>query len=111
MRKKWQAAFLLVFVIFVFLTLLTFVFNGTFHHEFLGKWGALSGFLLLLAALPFHSIVFFGGRGAMGSQSPEIPPDEHLNREIHKHNQTDRKFQDVLAFAGLTVILISFFLL
>jgi hypothetical protein len=47
----------------------------------------------------------------MGSQSPEIPPDEHLHREIHKPNQTDRKFQDTLAFAGLTVILISFFLL
>lgn len=49
-----------------------------------GMWGLLTGFIKVIGALTLHKVIFFGGRGIKGSQTPEIPPDEHLHHKMHK---------------------------
>ncbi|WP_233143879.1 hypothetical protein [Lottiidibacillus patelloidae] len=115
MLKKFQLSCVLVLSTYILLALLSFVANGKFDIEFLGKWGLLSGFLLLIGTLPFFKTTYFGGRGLMGSQTPEIPPDEHLNNNIHQLNEKiiekDKRYQDVLTLAGIVIIVLSLIML
>jgi hypothetical protein len=81
-------------------------------------WGLLTGIIMLIGALPLHKITYFGGRGIIDSQTPEIPPTEHLHHKIHKQyekeqtNEIDKKkIQDVLSIAGVLTIIVSIFLI
>lgn len=118
-RKKLKISIIIVASNYILLAFLSFVSELKFDTDFIGKWGLLSGFLLLLGALPLYKMVYFGGRGIIGSQSPEIPPDEHLHQKLHnqyeKENKSkikkDSKHQDVLTISGITIILISLFMI
>ena len=117
MLKVLKISFLLVIVSYMLLLLFCYLFIGRLDGGIIGMWGLLLGFLLLFAALPFHKIVFFGGRGVMGVQSPEIPHDEHLHYKIHKEYEKERRantrtkrWQDIFSIAGIIIILISVFM-
>ncbi|MRH43544.1 hypothetical protein GH741_12725 [Aquibacillus halophilus] len=115
MRKIIQVSLTIVVFNYVLLTVLSFVFTSNFELDFIGKWGLLSGFLLLIGALPFFKVAYFGGRGIMGVQTPEIPPDEHLHHKVHSQHEKEnekeieknRKYQDMLTIAGITIIVLS----
>lgn len=102
---------------YILLLILSLIFYSEIEADFIGMWGLITGFIMLIGALPLHKITYFGGRGIMGSQTPEIPPDEHLHHKIHKQyekeqkNEIDKnkKFQDVLTIAGVLIIIVSIF--
>lgn len=118
MMGRLKLSFYIVVGSYAALFLILFLMIGKFDGNMVGIWGLILGFILLFAALPFHKIVYFGGRGLMGAQSPEIPGDEHLYHKIHKQydkeqigqNQGSSQRQDVLTIAGISIILIAVFL-
>ncbi|WP_167834059.1 hypothetical protein [Mesobacillus selenatarsenatis] len=118
MLEKFKISFFIVVGSYALLVLASYLFNGEFDTSIIGMWGLILGLLMLIAALPLHKIVFFGGRGIMGVQSPEIPGDEHLHNKIHKSYEKEHKeeisinrpLQDVLSLAGIIIILISLFM-
>lgn len=118
MKRRLKHSFYIVVCSYAAFSLILFLMIGKVDASIVGMWGLLLGFLLLIAALPFHKIIYFGGRGLMGVQSPEIPADEHMHHKIHKQyekeqvgqNQGSSQRQDVLTIAGITIILIAVFL-
>lgn len=115
LRKRLPYSLLIVFVSYVILMVLSFVFNSGVDRSFLGKWGLLTGFIFLLLALPLHRVTFFGGRGVMGVQTPEISPDEHLHQKLHQQSEREqshkhRKNQDVCTLSGIFITVIAMFL-
>ncbi|MBT2695689.1 hypothetical protein [Bacillus sp. ISL-55] len=118
MKKRLKLSFYIVAGSYTALFLISFLMLGKFDGNMVGICGFILGFILLFAALPFHKLVYFGGRGLMGVQSPEIPGDEHLHHKIHKQyekeqigqNQGSSQRQDVLTIAGISIILIAVFL-
>ncbi|MBS8263917.1 hypothetical protein DYI25_05640 [Mesobacillus boroniphilus] len=118
MLKILKVSFFLVVGSYTILLLFSYLLSGRLDASIIGMWGLLIGFSLLIAALPFHKIVFFGGRGIMGAQSPEIPHDEHLHHKVYKEYEKERKaespktrqHQDVLSITGIAIILIAVFM-
>ncbi|WP_102262553.1 hypothetical protein [Mesobacillus jeotgali] len=118
MMKRLKLSFYIVVGSYTTLILISFLMIGNFDGTKVGVWGFILGFILLFTALPFHKIIYFGGRGLMGVQSAEIPGDEHLHHKIHKQyekeqigqNQGSSQRQDVLTIAGISVIIIAVFL-
>ncbi|ESU33342.1 hypothetical protein G3A_06585 [Bacillus sp. 17376] len=118
MSRRLKLSFYIVVSSYAALSLIVFLMTGKLDGSMVGTWGLLLGFLLLIAALPFHKIFYFGGRGLMGVQSPEIPGDEHLHHKIHKQyekeqigqNQAISQRLDVLTIAGISMIIIGVFL-
>ncbi|EDL66624.1 hypothetical protein BSG1_04690 [Bacillus sp. SG-1] len=108
---------MIIIVNYMILAVLSYLFNSTVNWTDIGAWGLVTGFLLLISALPLHKIIYFGGKGIMGVQSPEIPPDEHLHEkfrksyEAEKENKLERKYQDIATIAGAVIIFISLILL
>jgi len=94
MLKKWKLSVILILGTYFFLTILSFLMFTTMDTDFIGEWGLLSGFLLLLVALPLHKLTYFGGRGIVGSQSPEIPSDEPLHQKLHQEFENGNKRTD-----------------
>jgi hypothetical protein len=118
MKRRLKLSLYIVVGSYAAFSLILFLMIGKFDKSIVGMWGLLLGFILLIAALPFHKIIYFGGRGLMGVQSPEIPGDEHLHHKIHQQsekeqigqNQGSSQREDVLTIAGITIILIAVFL-
>jgi hypothetical protein len=117
--RRLKLSFYIVGGSYAALFLILFLMIGKFDGNMVGIWGLILGFILLFAALPFHKLVYFGGRGLMGVQSPEIPGDEHLHHKIHKQYEKEQsgqnpkaasQRQDVLTIAGISIILIAVFL-
>lgn len=115
MMGRLKLSFYIVVGSYAALFLILFLMIGKFDGNMVGIWGLILGFILLFAALPFHKLVYFGGRG----QSPEIPGDEHLHHKIHKQYKKEQIGQnpkaasqrkDVLTIAGISIILIAVFL-
>ena len=117
MRKTLLYSWMIIIMNYMILAVLSYLFNSTVNWTDIGAWGLVSGFLLLISALPIHKITYFGGRGLMGVQSPEIPPDEHLHEKVsksyeaEKKNKIERKYQDIATIAGAVIIFISVILL
>ncbi|GAM12356.1 hypothetical protein [Mesobacillus selenatarsenatis] len=119
MKRSLKLSFYIVIGSYAALFLILFLMIGKFDGNMVGIWGLILGFILLFAALPFHKLVYFGGRGLMGVQAPEIPGDEHLHHKIHKQyekeqivkNQGSSQRQDILTIAGISIILIAVFLI
>ena len=118
MMRMLKLSFYIVVGSYTTLFLISFLMIGKFDGTKVGVWGFILGFILLFTALPFHKIIYFGGRGLLGVQSHVIPGDEHLHHKIHKlyekeqigQNQGSSQRQDVLTIAGISIILIAVFL-
>ena len=118
MKRRLKLSFYIVVSSYAALSLILFIMIGKFNANMVGMWGLILGFILLIAALPFHKIIYFGGRGLMGVQSPEIPGDEHLHHKLHKQyekeqigeNRGNSYRRDVLTISGISIILIAVFL-
>ncbi|WP_138416374.1 hypothetical protein [Aquibacillus sediminis] len=113
MHKKLSYSIGIVAVLFLLLIVASILVQSTIAASFIGKWGLLLGFALLLVALPLYKVIYFGGRGLVGSQTPEIPADEHLHQQTHRYYEKDRKpnlYQDVCTIAGILMIVISIFI-
>ncbi|WP_409250621.1 hypothetical protein V1502_10610 [Bacillus sp. SCS-153A] len=115
MKERLFISLFLIFINYTILVLLSYLLYSTFNLNDIGSWGLVSGFILLVCALPIHKITYFGGRGLGGVQSPEVPPDEHLHQKIHKQYEKETKIkpkhQDILTITGLAIIVISIFLI
>jgi len=119
MLNKLKISFFIVIGCYAIVGLVSFLIIGKIDSSIIGLWGLLFGSLLLVAAFPLYKMVFFGGRGIMGVQSPEIPGDEHLHQKIHKSYERENKdevskyqrHQDIVTISGITIILISIFII
>ncbi|MBA2176060.1 hypothetical protein H0266_14280 [Halobacillus locisalis] len=114
MLKRMQSILLIVSLNYLLLTVLSLIFNSRISMEFLGNWGLLTGLVILISALPLHKVVYYGGRGMAGSQTPEIPPDEHIHEKVKKKSKRSgdfNRFQDSLTISGVIVLVISFMII
>ena len=114
MLKRIQWILIIISLNYLLLIVLSFLFNSGISMRFLGNWGLLTGFILLVSALPLHKVVYYGGRGVAGSQTPEIPPDEHLHEKAQKQSEKPMnfsRFQDSFTISGIIVLVISFLII
>lgn len=117
--KKIKISLMIVILNYLFLIVLSYLFTSKIELAFIGVWGLLAGFICLIGALPLYKILYFGGRGIAGTQSPQIPYDEHLDQKVHRQYEKEerdksgknRAYQDILTIAGIMIVLIAIFIL
>ena len=115
MLKKLKISILMVACIYILISILSVIVHSKVDADFIGKWGLVSGFILLITAVPLFKIVFYGG----SVHKSALPYDEQMRqkalqqyeKEYEKDSEKNSRIQDIFAIAGIILIVLSIFIL
>ncbi|MFS0635949.1 hypothetical protein AB1K84_08585 [Mesobacillus foraminis] len=110
--KRILVSGVIVFGIYLMIMVTGFIFNKGIDYIFIGHYGLLAGLLVLIAVLPIHKIIYFGGRGIQGTHNLDLFSDESLHKKVHDLHENEYKtiidkWRTELTISGLATILIA----
>ncbi len=111
--KRIMVSGVIVFGIYLMIMVTGFILNKGIDYNFIGHYGLLAGLIILIAVLPIHKIIYFGGRGMQGTHNNfEIFSDESFHKKVHDLHENEYKtiidkWRTELTISGLATILIA----
>ncbi|MBT2759019.1 hypothetical protein J7E71_24415 [Mesobacillus foraminis] len=102
----------IVFGIYLMIMVTGFILNKGIDYNFIGNYGLLAGLIILIAVLPIHKIIYFGGRGIQGTHNLDLFSDESLHKKVNDLHKNEYetiidKWRTELTISGLATILIA----